>query len=121
MGCTILSKLAIDLGAECDEVGNLVVDSRQRTVIPGLYAAGDVVDEINQIAVAFGHAAVAATDMHNYLSDDRQKLAGGMILAKRCCSYTARFDAARPCMSCDAVSGNLSHAARLLNMRFTIS
>ncbi|RWE28487.1 MAG: NAD(P)/FAD-dependent oxidoreductase, partial [Mesorhizobium sp.] len=34
----------------------------------GLYAAGDVVDEINQIAVAFGHAAMAATDMHNYLA-----------------------------------------------------
>jgi thioredoxin reductase (NADPH) len=77
MGCTIRSKLATDLGAECDEVGNLVVDSRQRTVVPGLYAAGDVVDEINQIAVAFGHAAVAATDIHNYLSDAaRNWLAG---------------------------------------------
>ncbi|TPM07371.1 MULTISPECIES: NAD(P)/FAD-dependent oxidoreductase [unclassified Mesorhizobium] len=68
LGCTIRSKLATDLGAECDEVGNLVVDSRQRTAIAGLYAAGDVVDEINQIAVAFGHAAIAATDMHSYLA-----------------------------------------------------
>jgi thioredoxin reductase (NADPH) len=71
MGCSILSKLATDLGAERDEVGNLVVDSRQRTVIPGLYAAGDV--EINQIAVAFGHAAVAATDMHNYLANTDER------------------------------------------------
>jgi thioredoxin reductase (NADPH) len=39
------------------------------TVVPGLYAAGDVVNEINQIAVAFGHAAVSATDIHNYLTD----------------------------------------------------
>jgi thioredoxin reductase (NADPH) len=69
MGCTIRSKLAINLGAKCDEVGNLVVDSRQRTPIAGLYAAGDVVNEINQIAVAFGHAAVAGTDIHNYLTD----------------------------------------------------
>lgn len=53
MGCTMRSKLAIDLGAECDEVGNLVVDSHQRTNIPGLYAAGDVIEEINQIAVAW--------------------------------------------------------------------
>ncbi|MBZ9674588.1 NAD(P)/FAD-dependent oxidoreductase [Mesorhizobium sp. ES1-1] len=68
MGCTILSKLATDLGAQRDEVGNLVVDPHQRTIIPGLYAAGDVVNEINQIAVAFGHAAIAATDIHNYLS-----------------------------------------------------
>lgn len=67
MGCTIRSKIASDLGAVCDEVGNLVVDSHQRTGVPGLYAAGDVVNEINQIAVAFGHAAVAATDIHNYL------------------------------------------------------
>jgi thioredoxin reductase (NADPH) len=67
MGCTMRSQLAVDLGAECDEVGNLVTDSHQRTNIPGLYAAGDVVDEINQIAVAFGHAAAAASDIHNYL------------------------------------------------------
>jgi thioredoxin reductase (NADPH) len=69
MGGTIRSKLAIDLGAKCDEVGNVVVDSHQRTGIAGLYAAGDIVNEINQLAVAFGHAAVAATDIHNYLCE----------------------------------------------------
>ena len=69
MGCTVRSKLAVNLGAHCDEVGNLVVDSHQRTDIPGLYAAGDIVDEINQIAVAFGHAAVSASDIHNYLAE----------------------------------------------------
>jgi thioredoxin reductase (NADPH) len=68
MGCTMRSKLAIDLGAACDEAGNLVADSHQRTGIAGLYVAGDVVDEINQIAVAFGHAAIAAVDMHSYLA-----------------------------------------------------
>lgn len=69
MGCTMRSKLAIDLGAGFkDEAGNLVVDSHLRTGIAGLYAAGDVVDEINQIAVAFGHAAIAAVDMHSYLA-----------------------------------------------------
>ncbi|MER9775486.1 NAD(P)/FAD-dependent oxidoreductase [Mesorhizobium sp. M0220] len=69
MGSIIRSRLATDLGAECDRAGNLVVDSHQRTAVPGLYAAGDVVDEINQLAVAFGHAAVAASDMHNYLAN----------------------------------------------------
>lgn len=68
MGCTMRSKLAIDVGAAFDESGNLVVDSHQRTGIAGLYAAGDVVDEINQIAVAFGHAAIAAVDIHSYLA-----------------------------------------------------
>lgn len=68
MGCTIRSKLAINLGATFDEAGNLVADSHQRTGIAGLYVAGDVVDEINQIAVAFGHAAIAAVDIHSYLA-----------------------------------------------------
>ncbi|WP_352785566.1 FAD-dependent oxidoreductase [Mesorhizobium sp. M0244] len=76
MGSTIRSGLAVELGACCDKAGNLVVDSRQRTAVTGLYAAGDVVNEINQLAVAFGHAAVAATDMHNYLAP------GGSITAR---------------------------------------
>ncbi|MER9230434.1 NAD(P)/FAD-dependent oxidoreductase [Mesorhizobium sp. M0664] len=71
MGSTIRSRLAVDLGGCCDKAGNLVVDSRQRTAVRGLYAAGDVVNEINQLAVAFGHAAVAATDIHNYLANVR--------------------------------------------------
>ncbi|MEP9380356.1 NAD(P)/FAD-dependent oxidoreductase [Aquabacter sp. CN5-332] len=75
MGCTIRSTLAIGLGAECDDAGNLIVDSHQRTAIPGLYAAGDVVNEINQIAVAFGHAAIAASDIHNFLqASDRAEM-----------------------------------------------
>jgi thioredoxin reductase (NADPH) len=35
--------------------------------VPGLYAAGDVVDALNQISVGMGQAAIAATDMHNAL------------------------------------------------------
>jgi thioredoxin reductase (NADPH) len=77
MGCTMRSKLATDLGAECDELGNLLVDPHQRTNISGLYAAGDVIEEINQIAVAFGHAAIAASDMHNYLADRKGERSSG--------------------------------------------
>lgn len=73
MGCTIRSELATALGAECDRVGNLVADAHQRTVVPGLYAAGDVVNEMNQLAVAFGHGAVAASDIHNYLAKTQGK------------------------------------------------
>ena len=46
-----------------------MTDTRQRTSIPGLYAAGDVVDALNQVNVAIGHAAIAATDIHNYLRE----------------------------------------------------
>jgi thioredoxin reductase (NADPH) len=61
------SELATQLGARCNKEGKLIVDRYQRTTVPALYAAGDVVDELNQISVAMGHAAVAATDIHNRL------------------------------------------------------
>lgn len=61
------SELATSLGAQCDTAGELLVDARQCTSIPGLYAAGDVVNTLNQISVAYGQAAVAATDIHNHL------------------------------------------------------
>jgi thioredoxin reductase (NADPH) len=35
--------------------------------VDGLYAIGDVVSALNQIAVAVGHAAIAATAIHNRL------------------------------------------------------
>lgn len=69
MGCNVQSMLPRRLGAKCDEHGHLLVDCRQRTGIPGLYGIGDVVNEINQLAVAFGHAAIAATDVHNWLTE----------------------------------------------------
>jgi thioredoxin reductase (NADPH) len=67
LGCTVRSNLATVLGAACTENGNLVVDDHQRTTVEGLYAAGDVVTDLHQLSVAFGHAAIAATDIHNKL------------------------------------------------------
>jgi thioredoxin reductase (NADPH) len=67
LGCTVRSELATALGAACDEVGCLKVDHRQASTVPGLYAAGDVVTDLHQISVATGHAAVAATSIHNRL------------------------------------------------------
>ncbi len=57
--------LAVALGARCDERGGIVVDDHCRSSVPGLYAAGEVVSALDQIAVAFGHAAIAATAIHN--------------------------------------------------------
>jgi thioredoxin reductase (NADPH) len=59
--------LATGLGAAVDETGTLVVDAHCRTSVAGLYAAGDIVAGLDQIAVAFGHAAIAATAVHNDL------------------------------------------------------
>jgi thioredoxin reductase (NADPH) len=67
LGARAQSKLAVALGAQCTECGELVVDEHQRTSVPGLYAIGDVVSALNQISVGFGHAAIAATDVHNAL------------------------------------------------------
>lgn len=67
VGDVARSGLASALGVQCTEDNQIFVDRHQRTNIHGLYAAGDVVDGLNQIAVATGHAAIAATDIHNYL------------------------------------------------------
>jgi thioredoxin reductase (NADPH) len=67
LGCDVRSDLATALGARCNDIGNLHVDDKQRTTVEGLYAAGDVVTDLHQISVATGHAAVAATAIHNSL------------------------------------------------------
>jgi thioredoxin reductase (NADPH) len=67
LGCAPQGALAEALGARSDDAGKLVVDSHQMTTVQGLYAAGDVVRGLNQISVAVGEAAIAATAMHNRL------------------------------------------------------
>lgn len=67
LGCDVRSRLGIELGAKATDVGCLVVDEHRQTTVPGLYAAGDVVSDLHQISVATGHAAIAATAIHNHL------------------------------------------------------
>lgn len=67
LGDQVRSQLAIGIGARSDAKGALIVGSHQETSVEGLYAAGDVVEGLDQIGVAMGHAAVAATDVHNRL------------------------------------------------------
>jgi thioredoxin reductase (NADPH) len=68
MGCNVHSDLAIKLGAKSNQVGCLIVDNKQQTTVPGMYAAGDVVSDLHQLVVAEGHAAIAATAIHNSLT-----------------------------------------------------
>jgi thioredoxin reductase (NADPH) len=65
LGLKLRSDLGLSLGAEHDPAGALLVDDHNRTSVKGLYAAGGVVRGLDQIVVAMGHAAVAATDIHN--------------------------------------------------------
>lgn len=68
LGSRIRSQLAAELGAQTLRTGDLQVDRRNMsTSIPGLFAAGDVVNGLSQISVAAGHAALAATAIHHRL------------------------------------------------------
>jgi thioredoxin reductase (NADPH) len=69
LGSKPRSDLAVALGADVTPTGGLLVDSRQQTSIPMLYAAGDVVEGLDQIASGCGQAAIAATAIHNQLRD----------------------------------------------------
>ena len=67
LGAKTRSELALALGVEQTDDHTLVTDAHQQTTVPGLYAAGDVVQTLNQIAVAAGQAALASTHIHNVL------------------------------------------------------
>ncbi len=67
LGVDPCTRLAVSLGASLDEVGSIVTNAHGRTSISNLYAAGDVANALDQIGVAVGHAAIAATAIHNSL------------------------------------------------------
>ena len=60
--------LARELGVDCADDGSILTDRHQQTSVRSVYACGDIVyDTLNQIAVAAGQAAIAATAIHNNL------------------------------------------------------
>ena len=70
-GARARSELATALGARCDEEGYVEVDRRQETSVAGIYAAGDVVQSLSQISVAFGQAAIASSAINVSLNEER--------------------------------------------------
>jgi thioredoxin reductase (NADPH) len=69
LGSRIRSHLAVAAGARASDEGCLEVDDHQRTTVPGLFAAGDVVKGLDQISHAMGEAGGAATTSRNLLSE----------------------------------------------------
>lgn len=69
LGSSPRSQLGISLGAKTSASGCIVTDQHQRTTVAGVYAVGDVVEGLDQISVALGQAATAATAVHNQLRD----------------------------------------------------
>jgi thioredoxin reductase (NADPH) len=76
LGTDARSDIALSIGADHEKTCNaIIIDDHQRTSVAGIWAAGDVVSNLNQVAVAWGQFAVAATDIHNQLRDLDQKAA----------------------------------------------
>ncbi|WP_410052538.1 FAD-dependent oxidoreductase [Bradyrhizobium sp. SZCCHNRI1003] len=67
MGADVRSELAVQFGVSHTSDGFLKVDDKQRSNVDHLYGIGDVVTDLHQISVAFGHAAVAACHAHHSL------------------------------------------------------
>lgn len=67
LGCHPRIEPVKGLGVRIGPDGRLVTDGHQQTGIEGLYAAGDIVEGLNQISVAMGQAAVASTAIHRRL------------------------------------------------------
>ena len=68
LGCGPRSGLGRQVGAALGGDGRFIVDERQETSVRGVWAAGDIVRGLNQISVAMGEAAIAATAIHNRLA-----------------------------------------------------
>jgi alkyl hydroperoxide reductase subunit F len=66
MGLTPNSKMVADLAA-LDEQGRIKIDARNQTSVPGIFAAGDVTNTIEQVLVAIGEGAKAALSAYEYL------------------------------------------------------
>ncbi|MBK1713136.1 FAD-dependent oxidoreductase [Rubrivivax gelatinosus] len=59
----------IRLAQAPDAAGKLIVDERCRSTVASLYAAGDVVSSLDQLAVATGQGAIAAAAIHRQLRE----------------------------------------------------
>ena len=68
LGCVPRSSLAGALGAALEN-HCVVTDEHQRSTVPNFFVAGDVAKGVDQICVAMGHAAAAATAIHNSLRE----------------------------------------------------
>jgi thioredoxin reductase len=62
--------LLVGLGCTVDGAGWVTADSTGRTSVPGVWAAGNVVDPRAQVITAAGAGSAAAIDLNADLVDD---------------------------------------------------
>lgn len=67
VGLAPLTALCTPLRVKMDERGNIVVDAKQATNVPGVFAAGDCVGRLRQIVWAAAEGSQAALSAYDYL------------------------------------------------------
>lgn len=73
LGSRPRAELAEQLGIALNPMGCVPPGGVSDTGVPGVFAAGDVVEGLDQISVAMGHGALAATKAHNWLREQDQE------------------------------------------------
>ena len=71
LGSDVRNQLAEMVGAELSDDRCVVVDDHMRASVEGLYAAGDVVQGLDQISNAMGQGGVASTTIRNDLAKQK--------------------------------------------------
>lgn len=74
LGSDTHTQLAEMVGAKLAGDSCILCDDHQRTTVPGVYAAGDVVHGLDQISHAMGEGGVAATTIRNDLFAQEARL-----------------------------------------------
>lgn len=69
LGCRPRADLTAQIGIALEAEGCVPARAVTDSGVPGFFAAGDVVEGLDQISVAMGHGALAATRAHNWLRD----------------------------------------------------
>ena len=75
IGADPRSELAVQLGADLNELDEVVVDRRMRTNVPGVFAAGDLTDasgELKQTITAAAQGAQAAATAYEYITEHNE-------------------------------------------------
>jgi thioredoxin reductase len=72
--------LLVGLGCDVDSAGWVTADRTGRTSVPGVWAAGNVVDPRAQVTTAAGAGSAAAIALHADLVDDDVRDAGRDVL-----------------------------------------
>ena len=73
-----LSDLALPLGVKLNEKKEIVINRKSETNIPGIFAAGDVVDtEFKQAITGVGEGVAAVYQAYKFVKEEGHKSTGG--------------------------------------------